>query len=64
MATSAGQELRRRIESKTDDLAEPAFAALADDEVAVLYRALSGCATLIQGSGPIPFPNPMGLPAL
>jgi hypothetical protein len=64
VATAAGQELRRRIESMTDDLAAPAVAGLADDEVADLYRSLLGCATLIQGSGLLPFPNPMGLPAL
>jgi hypothetical protein len=64
VATAAGQELRHRIESLTDELAAPAFAALADDELAVLYRALWGCAALIQSSGLLPFPNPMGLPAL
>jgi hypothetical protein len=64
VATPAGQDLRHRIESMTDELAAPAFAALADDELAVLYRALWGCAALIQSSGLLPFPNPMGLPRL
>jgi hypothetical protein len=63
-ATESGQELRHRIETMTDDLAAPAFAALADDETDALSRALLGCATQIQGSGLFPFPNPMGLPAL
>jgi hypothetical protein len=64
MATATGQGLRRRIEAMTDELAAPAFAGLADDEVAALHRALLGCATKVQGSGLLPFPNPMGLPAL
>jgi hypothetical protein len=48
----------------TDDLAAPAFAALADEEMAALHHALLGCAAQIQGSGLYPFPNPIGLPAL
>jgi hypothetical protein len=48
----------------TDDLAAPALASLADDEVAALHRALLGCATQIQSSGLYPFPNPIGLPPL
>jgi hypothetical protein len=63
-ATAAGRDLRRRIEAMTDELAAPAFAALADEETAALHRALLGCAMQIQGSGLFPFPNPMGLPAL
>ena len=63
-ATDAGRDLRSRIEAMTDDLAEPAFAALTDEETADLHRALLGCATQIQGSGLYPFPNPIGLPAL
>jgi hypothetical protein len=63
-ATDAGRDLRSRIEAMTDDLAEPAFAALTDEETAELHRALLGCATQIQGSGLYPFPNPIGLPAL
>jgi hypothetical protein len=64
VATAAGHELRRRIEVVTDDLAAPAFAGLDDGAMADLHRALSGCATQVQRSGLLPFPNPMGLPAL
>jgi len=64
VVTDAGRELHRRIEAMTDDLAAPAFAVLADEETAVLHRALLGCARQIQGSGLYPFPNPIGLPAL
>jgi hypothetical protein len=63
-ATAAGRELRRRIEAMTEDLATPAFAALADEETAALHQALLGCALQIQGAGLYPFPNPIGLPAL
>jgi hypothetical protein len=63
-ASATGQELRRRVEAMTDELAAPAFAGLADDEIEALHRALFACATQVQGSGLLPFPNPMGLPAL
>jgi hypothetical protein len=63
-ATTAGLALRRRIETMTDELAAPAFAGLADDDLADLHRALLGCAAQIQDSGLLPFPNPIGLPAL
>lgn len=63
-ATGAGHALRRSVEAMTDDLAEPPFAALGDDEMRSLYAALCGCAARIQDSGVFPFPNPIGLPAL
>jgi hypothetical protein len=63
-ATRAGLALRELVEAMTDDLAEQPLAALGDDEIASLYRALVGCAAQIQASGVFPFPNPMGLPAL
>jgi hypothetical protein len=63
-ATTAGLELRRRIEAMTDDLAAPAFAGLGDHDMADLHRALLGCAAQVQDSGLLPFPNPIGLPAL
>jgi hypothetical protein len=64
VATAAAVELHRRLEAMTDDLAAPAFADLADDDVANLHGALWGCAAQVQASGLIPFPNPIGLPAL
>ena len=63
-ATVAGRAVHSAVESLTDDLAERALAALDDREVDRLHRALSGCATDIQSSGLLPFPNPMGLPEL
>ena len=44
----------------TDDLAAPAFAALADEETVALHRALLACATQIQASGLYPLPEPHG----
>ena len=63
-ATESGHALRRSIEAMTDDLAEQPLAVLTDVEIGFLFRSLYGCATQIQGSGVLPFPNPMGLPEL
>jgi hypothetical protein len=63
-ATGAGQARRQSVETMTDDLAETAFAGLGDQEVRTLYGALLRGARRIQFSGLLPFPNPMGLPAL
>ena len=63
-ATEAGELLRQHVERMTDDLAASAFATLHDEELGYLYAALLACARQIQGSGCIPFPNPMGLPEL
>jgi hypothetical protein len=64
VATDAGHAVHWSVESMTDDQAERAFAMLDEEEVARLYGALSACAAEIQASGMLPFPNPMGLPAL
>jgi hypothetical protein len=64
VATERGQALHRSVEALTDNLAEAAFSALEDAEVAALHEALKSCAEQIQASGLIPFPNPMGLPRL
>jgi hypothetical protein len=63
-ATEAGRMVHSAVESLTDDLAERAFTALDDEEVARLFGALSRGAADVQSSGLLPFPNPMGLPAL
>ncbi len=62
--TEAGSRLRRDVEALTDKLAESPFAPLPDEELAHLYASLLTCARQIQLSGCLPFPNPMGLPAL
>jgi hypothetical protein len=63
-ATEDGQAARRSVESVTDELSERALAALDDEDVNRLYRALFSAAADIQRSGTLPFPNPMGLPEL
>lgn len=60
--TDAGRTLHGRLEELTDELAEPAFAALSDQALEDLYGALAACAAEIADSGVVPFPNPMGLP--
>ncbi len=63
-ATAAAHLLRHDVEAMTDSLAASAFATLPDEELAGLYASLRACAVQIQGSGSLPFPNPMGLPRL
>jgi hypothetical protein len=63
-ASEAGRAWRQSVEAMTDDLAESAFAEPSDEGVNDLYRALEAGARQVQSSGVLPFPNPMGLPAL
>jgi hypothetical protein len=63
-ATEAGRARRHSVETMTDDLAESSFAALGDQAVTNLYETLVPRARLIQSSGLLPFPNPIGLPEL
>ena len=63
--TADGLELRRAIEAETDRRsAEPLDAALGAGAQDDLLAALQAPAAAIAGSGVIPYPNPMGLPAL
>jgi hypothetical protein len=61
-ATDAGRTLHGRVEELTDELAEPAYAAVSDVALEELHGALSACAADVVASGLVPFPNPMGLP--
>ena len=63
-ATAAGRAHHDSIEAMTDVLAEPAYAELSDWDVNGLSEAVRACAEQVQAAGLIPFPNPMGLPAL
>jgi hypothetical protein len=54
----------QRAEAAAGALDEICTRDALDALVAALHRALLGCATKVQGSGLLPFPNPMGLPAL
>jgi len=60
----AGLELRRWLEQVTDELAAPPFASLAARERSVLLEGLRTVTGSVIASGTIPFPNPIGLPAL
>ncbi len=61
--TGAGFELRRHIEQRTDELAAPAYAALAAPDLDRLIALAQSIAEPIAASDAIPFPNPIGLPA-
>ncbi|MEE6178268.1 SCO6745 family protein [Mycobacterium sp. 050134] len=59
--TSAGRDLKARIESSTDELGLSALEALRDDEVAALFRALTPIARAVVAGGDIPALTPMAL---
>jgi hypothetical protein len=63
-ATDAGRTWHGEVEALTDELAEPAYAALGDGALEDLLGALRACAQDIVAAGVLPFPNPMGLPRL
>ena len=60
--TDAGRTLHGEVEELTDELAEPAYAALSDPALEELHGALAACAADVAASGLVPYPNPMGLP--
>ena len=60
--TTAGNDLRRRIELRTDELAAQPYATLDDHEIDRLIALATRIAEPITASGTVPFPNPIGLP--
>jgi hypothetical protein len=63
--TSAGRRVHDEVERLTDALAyEPIAKSLSESEVSGLIDALTATALEISSSGALPFPNPMGLPAI
>jgi len=60
--TDAGRTRHGEVEKLTDELAEPAYAALSDQGLEELHGVLGACAADVAASGVVPFPNPMGLP--
>ena len=60
--TDAGRTLHGEVEELTDELAEPAYAALGDQALEELHGVLGACAADVAASGLVPYPNPMGLP--
>lgn len=59
--TTAGRELKQRIEDATDALALSALEALDDDEVDDLFRALTPITRAVVAGGDVPAATPMGL---
>jgi hypothetical protein len=59
--TAAGIEFKNHIETKTDTLALSALDALDDDEVELLFAALTPITRLVIAGGDIPAMTPMGL---
>lgn len=63
-ATRAGRALHAEVESRTDELAMGPWRELGPAATAAVEAELQVWASLVVGSGVIPFPNPMGLPPL
>jgi hypothetical protein len=59
--TTAGRELKDRIESATDTLALSALEELSDDQVEALFQALTPIARAVVAGGDVPAVTPMGL---
>ncbi|MDY6995085.1 MAG: hypothetical protein SW019_00720 [Actinomycetota bacterium] len=59
--TAAGRDLKQHVEDTTDALALPALAALTDDEVEALFRALTPITRKVVAAGDVPDATPMGL---
>ena len=60
--TSAGVELRQRIEDETDRLAAPITGAIGDDGAEELVALLRPLATAVMDAGAVPPLNNMGVP--
>lgn len=59
--TAAGADLKARLEDTTDTLALTAFEVLDDDELRVLFTALTPLTRLVVAAGDVPATTPMGL---
>jgi hypothetical protein len=59
--TDAGRDLKQRIEDTTDALALPAFDALDDADLTLLFRMLTPITRTVIAAGDIPAATPMGL---
>ena len=63
--TAAGRRLRARVEQVTDSLAlAPLTEALGEHGATQLIELLTPAAGAVAASGELPYPNPMGLPAV
>ena len=59
--TDSGREFKRHLEDSTDRLSLPAFDALDDDELELLFRTLTPLTRAVVAAGDIPAATPMGL---
>ncbi len=59
--TDAGRDLKQRIEDATDELALPVLDALSDDEIEMLFGALTPITRKVVAGGDVPAATPMGL---
>lgn len=59
--TDSGHALKEHLENTTDELALPAFDALDDAELELLFGALTPITRAVIGGGDIPTGTPMGL---
>jgi hypothetical protein len=63
--TDAGRQLRAQVEHDTDSLAlAPLNGALGQHGATQLIDLLTPAASAVAASGELPYPNPMGLPAV
>jgi hypothetical protein len=62
--TEAGIDAHTAVEADTDRLAEAPVRALSADALAELLAILQPLARSLAASGAIPFPNPIGVPAV
>jgi hypothetical protein len=60
--TERGTKLHRHLESRTDDLASPPYAAIGETGRDLVRDCLIPIASAIVEQGWVPFPNPIGLP--
>jgi hypothetical protein len=59
--TVSGREFKKHLEDSTDALSLPAFDALDDGELELLFRTLTPITRAVIGAGDIPAATPMGL---
>ncbi|TPG33522.1 SCO6745 family protein [Mycolicibacterium hodleri] len=59
--TDSGREFKQHLEDSTDALSLPAFDALDDAELELLFRTLTPITRSVIGAGDIPAATPMGL---
>jgi hypothetical protein len=62
--TDEGVTMRRNIEKATEDLASVAFHAIGSEELSKTLDLVIGAAMQLGATGIIPYPNPIGLPAV